>query len=153
MDSRNGKRRSLMENHESSQADTGLAYKVGNDADATQIADAIVLTWQEINTTLIPILGERGVAALYHRSLYLTSSAHSWLAETYTGIQTPMDLEALKRVIAQQTSANAVAGGAAVLQTFYGLLASLVGPLLTERLLRSVWANSFSGGPALDTTP
>lgn len=142
-----------MENHESSQANTTLAYKVGNDADAVQIAEAIVSTWQEINTTLIPILGERGVAALYQRSLYLTASAHSWLTETYTGIQTPMNLDALKKVIAQQTSANAIAGGAAVLQTFYGLLASLVGPLLTERLLRSVWANSFSGGPALDTTP
>lgn len=153
MDSRNGKRLSLMENHESSQANTTLAYKVGNDADAVQIAEAIVSTWQEINTTLIPILGERGVAALYQRSLYLTASAHSWLTETYTGIQTPMNLDALKKVIAQQTSANAIAGGAAVLQTFYGLLASLVGPLLTERLLRSVWANSFSGGPALDTTP
>lgn len=142
-----------MENHESSQANTTLAYKVSNDADAAQIADAIVSTWQEVNTTLIPILGERGVAALYQRSLYLTASAHSWLSVTYTGIQTPMDLDALKKVIAQQTSANAIAGGAAVLQTFYGLLASLVGPLLTERLLRSVWANSFSGGPALDTTP
>ena len=44
-------------------------------------------------------------------------------------------------------------GGGALLQTFYELLASLVGPSLTERLLRSVWAHSSSGPPAQDTSP
>ena len=39
------------------------------------------------------------------------------------------------------------------LQTFHELLATLVGPSLTERLLRSVWADSSSGPPAQDTSP
>lgn len=70
----------------------------------------------------------------------------------HQGVQTTVDLAALKAILAQQDSETATAGGA-LLQTFYELLASLVGPSLTERLLRSVWENPLSGPPAQDTSP
>jgi hypothetical protein len=141
-----------MESQESRRIAAPLAHRVAKDADAAQIAEAVVSTWQEIDAALTPIIGQRGVAALHKRSLYLTGAAHPWLAGMHEGVQSTMDLATLKSVLAQQSSADAEAGGGALLQTFHELLASLVGPSLTERLLRSVWANSLSGPPAQDTS-
>ncbi|MDB5815997.1 MAG: hypothetical protein JWN23_3114 [Rhodocyclales bacterium] len=132
---------------------TALAHSSGKPVAAAQIADAMVSTWLEIDAALRPIIGQGGVAALYKRSLYLSAQAHPWLGSTQEGVQAPMDLAALKVVIAEQTNANAAAGSRALLHTFNELLTSLVGPSLTERLLRSVWANSFSGSPAQDSSP
>ena len=130
-----------------------LANRVAPDANASQIADAMVATWREIDAALAPIIGSRGVVALYKRSLSLTAAAHPWLVGTHEGVPAALDLAALKAVLAQQTSADAALGGNALLQTFYQLLGSLVGPALTERLLRSVWADSFGRPPAQDTKP
>jgi len=141
-----------MESLESRRIAAPLAHRVGKDANAAQIADAIVATWQEIEAALTPIIGQRAVVALYRRSLHLTGSIHPWMAGTHEGVQTDMDLAALKSVFRQQSSANAAGGGSALFQTFYELLASLVGPSLTERLLRSVWATSSSGPSAQDNT-
>ena len=142
-----------MESQESRRIAAPLAHRVAQDADAAQIAEAAVSIWQEIDAALTPIIGQRGVAALYRRSLYITAATHPWLAGTHEGAQTAMDFAALKSVLAQQSGANAATGGSALFQTFHELLTSLVGPSLTERLLRSVWTNSSSGPPAQDTLP
>lgn len=142
-----------MESHESGRIAAPLASRVGRGASAAQIADVIVATWQEIDSALAPIVGSRGVAALYKRSLYLTAAAHPWLADMHDGAAAALDLTALKSVIVQQSSADAALGGNALLQTFHQLLGSLVGPSLTERLLRSVWADSSGDPPAQDTKP
>jgi hypothetical protein len=122
-----------------------LAQHVGPDANAAQIAALMVGLWQEIEHSLSPIIGKRGVAALYRRSLYLTGVGHAWLASASDGVATSLDLVALHALFAQQTPAAGMAAGGALLQTFYELLASMVGPSLTARLLRGVWANSLSG--------
>jgi hypothetical protein len=131
-----------MESQESRRISATLAGRVGDGADADQIADAIVATWGAVNDALSPIIGRGGVAALYNRSLHLTGLRYPWLAHLGRGAQMVMDLVALKSALSRQTSANATAGGTAVLQTFYELLARLVGPSLTDRLLRSTWAPS-----------
>jgi hypothetical protein len=132
------------ESIESGRIGAPLADLARKGADVAQIADALVSTLQKIDAALSPIIGQGGVAALYRRSLYVTGQAHPWLAGTHEGIHTAVDLSALKSQLVQQTSVKAAAGGDALLQTFYKLLASLVGPSLTERLLRSVWANDFT---------
>ena len=142
-----------MESHESGRMEAPLANRIGRDANAAQIADAMVATWQEIDAALTPIIGSRGVVALYKRSLYLTAAAHPWLGGPHEGVPAALDLAALKSVVAQQSSADAALGGNALLQTFYQLLGTLVGPSLTERLLRSVWADSVGRAPAQDTKP
>lgn len=130
-----------------------LAHRIQHGADAAHIADAIVAIWQEIDLVLRPVLGQRGVAMLYKRSLHLATPAHPWLAGLQQGAPTQIDLAPLKAAIAQQDSANAAAAGNELLHTFHELLAGLIGPSLTERLLRSVWANSPGGAHAQDTTP
>jgi hypothetical protein len=129
-----------MESQESGRISATLTTRVGDDADATQIADAIISTWDAVSDALSPIIGRGGVAALYNRSVHLTGLDFPWLADMNRGTQTTMDLVALKAALTRQTSANAMAGGTAVLQTFYELLSRLVGPSLTDRLLRSTWA-------------
>jgi hypothetical protein len=119
---------------------------------AGQVADTMVSTWQAINAALSPIIGQRGVAVLYKRSLHLTGHAHPWLANMQEDSQDTMDLVALKSAFAQQSSTHAAAAGGAFLQTFHELLSSLIGLSLTERLLRPVWAPFSSGPPAQDTS-
>ncbi len=102
---------------------------------------------------LHPIIGHSGVGMLYKRSLHLAGSAHPCLTGMPEGDQTAMDLGTLRSVLMAQTSSNGAAAGGALLQTFYELLASLIGPSLTEQLLRPVWAKFPSGPPAQDTSP
>lgn len=127
-----------------------LASRINGRADAAQIADEIVTMCQEINVALSPIIGRRGVDALYKRSLHLAAPTYPWLAMARDGAQEFMDPAKLKATLAAQSSANAAAGGGALLQTFQDLLASLVGPSLTERLLHPVWNNSSGSPPAQD---
>jgi hypothetical protein len=129
---------------------TPLANRVGPDADAAQIAEAVVTICQEISAALTPIVGARGVAALYERSLHLGTTAHPWLMAARTqGLQT-LDTAALKTALSQQGAPAAAAGGSAFLEAFHALLSSLVGASLTERLLRTVWAHPTSGSSAQD---
>jgi hypothetical protein len=124
--------------------------RVGDNADAAQIAEAVFAIWAEIDDALTPILGPQGVVALFRRSLHLTTLSHPWVTAQHDGTPTSMDPAALKAELARQSSAVAAVGGNAFLQNFYELLASLVGASLAERLLRSVWANSSSGTTAKD---
>jgi hypothetical protein len=115
----------------------------GPTSDAAHIAQAIVSTWQEIDAALRPVIGRAGVAALYLRGLHVTASAHPWLGNENERFELPMDLGALKASLAQQSSADAAAGGVAFLRTLQGLLAGLVGGSLTNALLGSVWTGAY----------
>ncbi len=124
-----------------------LVHQYEKNANSLQIANAIILRWQDIEQSLCPILGRRGVAALFKRSLHITSQTYPWLAGTYNGINFTL----LKGTLDQQSSADVIAAGDALMQTFYELLTNLVGSSLTERLLISVSSNSFSDNPTEET--
>lgn len=141
-----------MENQESPRTTFALTRLVESGADAVQIADAIVLIWQEIDVALTPIIGHRGLAMLYKRSLHLTVSRHPWRAGAHEGALAAMDLSILKSVLVQRASADAAATGGVLLQTFHELLTTLVGPSLTKTLLRSIWANAASDSPTAQDT-
>lgn len=129
-----------------------LAGRVTNDASAEQIAGAIAGIWQDIDQALHPIIGHRGVAALYNRSLHLTAATYPWLAIGVQGVPAAVDASALKAALVQQVAAEAAAGGVALFHSFRELLSSLVGAALTDRLLRSVWARSAGATSAQDTS-
>ena len=115
------------------QAETG--------ASANQIADAVVRLWQQIDAVLVPIVGNRGVAALYKRSLFTAARTHHWLPSSPAELSSSADLPALQSALAERPSTEAALAGAHLLQNFHALLSDLIGPSLTERLLRSVWSN------------
>lgn len=127
-----------------------LARRFEGSIDTDLIASELVAIWRGIDAVLYPIIGQRGVAALYQRSLHLTSRSYPWLASSHEANHTSIDFMHLKALLERQQCADLIAGGAALFKTFHELLVSLVGPSLTERLLRSVGANLFSGQPAQD---
>jgi hypothetical protein len=115
-----------------------LAKRSGTPPDAIQIADATIAVWYEIATALKSIIGRHGVAALYDRSVALTARTYPWLASSRAGDDHSVDLDGLQAVIARQTNDDAAAGSSELLQTFYDVLVSLIGPALCEQLLTAV---------------
>ena len=137
-----------MQSQESDQIIAFLADQVVKGADAPQLAAVIGKAYQDIEIILTPIIGKRGAAALFKRSLHLTALTHPWMLSGHVGGEVDVDIEKLKSVLMQQTSVEAAAGGGFLLQTFYELLATLVGRSLAGRLLRSVWITFLSGSAA-----
>ena len=129
-----------------------LARLSAERADATRIAYAAAAMLLAINAALAPVLSERGVSALYRRSLYLIRSDFPWLVPVYEGALTPGQFGMLRLVIARQTDAEARRATAALLRTLQELLVSLIGLSLTERLLQPVWDTPSSGDAAQDTS-
>ncbi len=110
-------------------------------------------TWRAIDAALAPIIGTLGVAALYKRSVQVTTATHpslTALESTFHGVINPAELSSALR---QHHLASVAAGGDALLQTFCDLLDSLVGHALAERLLDPVWEHLQSGIPAQDSSP
>jgi hypothetical protein len=142
-----------MESPEGNRIEVPLAQRVGTGATAAQIAEALTAIWQDIDSALAPIIGSKGVVALYKRSLHLTAESYPWLAGTHEDSGPSFETTALRRIVVQQSSADAALGGNALLQTFHQLLGTLIGLSLTERLLSPVWSDSSSGPPAQDTKP
>ncbi len=138
---------------QSPRVDIAPGGRSGSVEDAAQLAQSTVAAWQAIDAALGPVIGQRGVAALVRRSLHLTSASHPWMAGTQDRVDTAIDLAGLEALLAQQDVGNAAAGGRALVQTFRGLLATLIGAALTERLLGSLGIDSLSGSPAQDNPP
>jgi hypothetical protein len=118
-----------------------LADRSGENSDAAQIAEATISLWRDIAAALHSIIGRQGVAALYDRSVFLTAKSHPWMGHLHAG-SIPVDLPGLQSVLAGQDSRDAAAGAGELVQTFYEVLVSLIGPALCEQLLLSVQEGS-----------
>jgi hypothetical protein len=133
--------------------DAGGVYDVERALESGQIGNASAWVWHEITDALCPVIGRGGVDALYRRSLHLTSRTYPWLGGTEGGGQTPMDLAGLEAVLAAQEAANAASGGDALVQTFCDLLAAVIGPSLTARLLRRIDSRFLCAKVAVKARP
>jgi hypothetical protein len=122
--------------------------------EAARVADATNTTLRAIDAALSPIISERGVAALYRRSLFLIRHERPWLEPAYAADAAPGDYEALRSALSGQNDADALQGANALLSTFHGLLAGLIGQSLTDRLLGSILDQTLSSGAAVqDVSP
>lgn len=128
-------------------APAGAPDTLRNESDADMVAASAAAIWRDVQAALAPIVGERGVAALYKRSLHLACGDHPWLNAAFED-DVPLLFDALRRALAQRTAAEAAAGHGALLQLFHDLLTSLIGSSLTERLLGSPPVVNFSSGAA-----
>lgn len=129
-----------------------LAHKVAQGETSLQVADAVTLAWQQIDVALSPLIGHRGVAGLYQRTLHITGVDNPWLAICYKGILVEMNLDDLNQVLVQQSATDAANGGAMLFQTFYDLLGRLIGTTLTARLLHAVWIAPSRAADVQNTT-
>jgi hypothetical protein len=143
----------MMPSPESRRIAAALESRVGPNADASHVADSVVSLWRDLERELTPIVGARGVSALYARALYLATQTIPLLGAPADGAKLVMDFGALHTAIAGQPAAIGLAAGELLFRTFYTLLVSMVGPELTERLLRDVLAPPSSGQAAQDSTP
>lgn len=122
-------------------------------ANAGQIADASVAVWRAVDGALSPIVGRRGIAALYKRSLHLVLTDYPWLAAAYEDALQPAEFAALRAALLLQTAQNAAAAHDATLQAFRDLLDNLIGRSLTQRLLQTVGDQPSSGEAVQDKSP
>jgi hypothetical protein len=129
-----------------------LAARLGAGGDSPTIARSVATTWQEIDHLLSPVIGAAGVAALCRRSVYLGARDHPFLS-SHAGQVGDCDPRTLESTLAGQAPEDAAAAGAAVLVHFNDLLAKLVGPALTERLLRPAWTLLPDRLPNQDASP
>ncbi len=128
-----------------------LEGAVAAGASPEEVAALVATTLRGIDQALAPIVGQRGMAALYKRSLHLSRPMHAWLPVAAEGADAGADLAALAAALATRTSADAAAASTELLASFRALLTTLIGESLTERLLRPVWATLLSGPSARDT--
>lgn len=139
-----------MESQTSSPILAALAVRTRNGIGEGRIAPCVVGMCAEIGAALTPVIGPRGVAALYKRSLFLASQAHPALLGLQESVQGEMDLPPLLATLSPLSDAEATMVGGALLIAFYELIGSLIGPSLTERLLRPLWDRPLSDPPALE---
>ena len=122
-----------------------LARRHGQDPDAGAIAAATLDLWREVAACLAPMIGVRGVDAMFRRSLQLTIQAMPWLglpAEDGEGGGPLASFTARLEACAPPAAAEA---SAALLATCADLLAAMIGPSLTGRLLEPVWGPTAPG--------
>ena len=60
-----------------------LGILSASDAEAARVAEATTVVLGAIDAALSPIISERGVAALYRRSLFLIRHDRPWLDAVY----------------------------------------------------------------------
>lgn len=114
-----------------------------------------VLTWRHVAGALAPVIGELGVVALYDRSLRLAGAEFPWLLAVPKAPQMGASLDHLRQFLAVKEAEDAAAVAAATsthLGLFTDLLAGLIGPSLSERLLRPVWSDP-AAPPTEETAP
>jgi hypothetical protein len=123
-------------------------------ASSQEVANTVAAALRDIDEVLAPVIGQRGVAALYRRTIHLSGRAYPWLLTGHsTDASAQVDITALNAGLARQTAVDAVAAGAEVLLRLHELLASLIGTSLAERLLLRVGMTSKSGPPDQEQTP
>ena len=116
-----------------------LTLEAGSEADATIIASAAQRLCEQLARRVTPLISERGLAAIYARSVRLTQRQFPGLPT----VATSGDLDGLfadwRQSLEHLEPAVAKAVAVAVLATFTEVLASLIGEGLTTRLLREAW--------------
>jgi len=116
-----------------------LARRAGGTPDASSVAKATLGIWHQVSARLAPVIGARGVDALFSRSLQLTSAAFPWLAIIGENMESADLLANIETRLAWREPETALEVSYTLLVTFTELMATLIGESLTGRLLDPVW--------------
>ncbi len=125
-----------MESEEVNWAKTAFSDHFKRHGDHEKTVDLVVLSWTKIDKVMRSIIGKGGIDALYHASIETTARDHPWLCAASTSLQSPIDLDRLRRVLLAQPPHDFDIACDGLLQHFHRLLVDLIGPSLTDRLLR-----------------
>lgn len=112
------------------------------DPEAETAVAATVEMWRASASALSPVIGSRGFAALYHRTVRRVAAQFDWL-EAAADVHDSHDLFAPLRALLAQRSAAEVAAVSAVLRdVFRELLEHLIGAALAQRLVGAQMART-----------
>lgn len=128
-----------------------LGHRVAVDVDAAGAAEAVVAVWRDADLALRPVIGPRGVVALFNRSAHLAAAAHPWLALAGQETGAPLNLGTLRALLVAHGANQTLAAGNHLLDQLHTLLEQLIGGALTESLLRSAWGPP--GSPPVQEGP
>lgn len=107
-------------------------------ADAPALAAWAVRSWRNMAAYLTPVIGDRGMHALFVRSLQLTGPTFPWLVAAENA-DADSSFSSLEATLARRDTSEAIAATNVLFVTFIELLASLIGESLTEQLLHMAW--------------
>jgi hypothetical protein len=131
---------------------TALAQRQGEGAGAGAIASATLGLWREVAACLTPMIGARGVEALFSRSLHLATRVLPWLGQAGEHGEGGGALATFTARLEDCDPAAAAEASAVLLVTFTDLLATMIGASLVDRLLDPVWGAKASA-TAEETAP
>ena len=115
-----------------------LAHQVGQPPEARAVAEASLAIWRRIAAQLTPVIGARGVDALFGRALHLASREFPWLAQPLADEPSADPMASGCGRLQVRDGTAALEAAVALLGTFTDLLATLIGTTLCERLLGPV---------------
>ena len=117
-----------------------LARWAGDAPDSGAIAEAALETWSRVSDRLEPVIGLRGVDALFNRALHVTGKTYPWLTTAAVEENGTAQLMGLRLRLAGREPVEAEEASYVLVMTFTVLLANLIGESLTKRLLAPVWS-------------
>jgi hypothetical protein len=131
------------------------AMHVYSQHELTSSPDGAVAAWEAVDATLSPIIGHKGVAALFRRSAHLIAADYPWLVQLQESLPKAGGLafQTMRAALAQQAAGDVTRANRLLLQTFREQLIRLIGEALTERLLRPVWVAVFPNEPVQESQP
>ncbi len=131
------------------------AMHVYSEHELTSSADGAVAAWEAVDASLSPIIGHKGVAALFRRSAHLIAADYPWLIQLEESLPKAGGLafQTMRAALAQQAAADVATVNRLLLQTFREQLVRLIGEALTERLLLPFWAAVFPNEPLQESQP
>ena len=110
-------------------------------------ADASIVLWERLAAELTGIIGERGFASLYARSLNQAALQYAWLAPHPPKASSDA-FTLLASSLKAHAPAEAQAASGAMLNIFIDTLIVLIGQLVTNSILRTAWGDdvvNFAG--------
>lgn len=121
-----------------------LTQRVGTAHGAEALATAARSTYDDLAEVCAPLIGQAGIDALTARALYLAQQDYAWLADD-KGPERPKEpFGPVLARLAEQDSAVATEGAAAVFAMLVGLLVTFIGKPLSAGLLRKAWPEASS---------
>ena len=115
------------------------------------VVEAILHTIGDLTTALAPVIGSRGVAALYARSVHIARRAHAWLPDESES--STEGLKVLHSTLTEHGDTDNAAAAVAILTSFNALLVSLIGSALATRLLAHVKLVTFTENSEQQASP
>jgi hypothetical protein len=117
-----------------------LGGSVLDDPDSSTVSEVTVQALERLLSQLAPVVGELASRALYSRSLHLARS--SFAKPVGATDESRVELFAPLRIeLASRSAQEALAAAESLLFAFSDLLVSMIGEVLTYRLLRKAWTD------------